>query len=153
MKRLFLVLLALVMVFAFMGCSFVQINPSIESENYNTFGRDLGTYLKSKRPELVLKVKPHVDVALAMSDKELLEKNVLQTAYEYAMETYPDDADLIFVIKSGINLLGIKIDASQLTPDELPGYAKCIRAVLKGFSDVTKDALFQAKEKPIIHIK
>jgi len=136
-RRLFLVLLTGVIAFIFTSCSFIQIKPSVETDKYYIFGRDLGTYLKNKRPHLISEVTPYVSVALDMSNEKLLETNVLQTAFEYVMEKWPDDSDLIFAVKSLINLLGIKIDVSQFAPEELPTYAKCIRAVLRGFADVT----------------
>jgi len=136
-NTMFFAVLAMVFLFALTGCKFIQVNPSLEKSNYETFGSDLGTFLKTTDPEFVVTAKPWIDGVLLMSDEQLLNANVLQTAYEYAMKTRPDDAALILLIKSGINLFGIKIDASGILPDERPAYVTNVRALIQAYSDAT----------------
>lgn len=143
MKRAILILIGIM--FLFGGCSFIQINPSVETENYATFGADLGTFLKTTDPGFVVKAKPWIDGVLLMTDEELLSANVLQTAYIYAMKAYPDDAAVILLIKSGINLLGIKIDASGILPDERPMHVTNVRALIQAYADATEGVILRAK--------
>ena len=142
-KRLLFILIAVM--FLFGGCSFIQINPSLETANYEVFGSDLGTFLKTTDPGFVVKAKPWIDGVLMLSDEELLNANVLQVAYTYAMKVYPDDAAVILLIKSGINLLGIKIDASGILPDERPMYVTTVRALLEAYAKATEGVILRAK--------
>ena len=80
-----------------------------------------------------------------MSDQQLIDANVLKTAYEYAMKAKPDNAAMILLIKSGINLLGIKIDASNIQPDQRPAYVSHVRALMQAYSDATKGVGSRAK--------
>jgi len=140
MKRLFLVLLAVA--FLFIGCQngILQINPSTDVNSYETLGRDIGAYMKVKKPEVVEKAQEWVDGALLLTDEEILSKNILQTLYEHVLTEYPENAEIIFLGKSVLNIAGVKInlDASQLLPEEKPVYVECVRGVLKGYSEATK---------------
>ena len=135
MKRLYAVLIIL---FFMVGCKFVQVSPSLEAENYRVFGQDLGIYLKNTEPKFVAKSKNWVEGALKASDEELLNGNVLQVAFEYAMEKNPDNAALILLIKSMINTLGIKVDVSSIIPDERPAYVANVRALLQAYAKATE---------------
>jgi len=136
MKRLFLILLTAS--FLFTGCSILQISPSVDSAQYEMLGRDIGSYLNVKKPEFVAQSVPWVEGALTLTDEQLINGNVLQAAYEYALKANPEDAEFILLIKSSINILGIKIDASQLLPEEKPKYVECVRGVLKGYAAAIK---------------
>ena len=138
MKRIYLFLLAMVMLVSFTGCPFVQIDPNNQVAKYETFGRNLGTYAKNKNPEFVAEANTYVKGILELSDEELISADVLQTAYDYAMKNYPKNMDLIFLIKSGIDLYGIKIDVSKILPDERPEYVRSIRALVKGYYEASK---------------
>jgi len=136
MKKLLFVLLAAT--FLFTGCKFITVNPSLEKANYEAFGTDIGIYLKTTEPKFVVKSKAYIEGALRLSDEELLSNNVLQVAYEAALEKNPDNAALILLIKSMINTFGIKIDASTILPDERPEYVANVRALLKAYSKATE---------------
>lgn len=136
MMRYVFVLLAIG--FLFTSCKFITVNPSLEAENYRNFGTDIGIYLKTTEPKFVVKSKAYIEGALRLSDEELLSNNVLQVAYEYALEQNQDDAALILLIKSMINTFGIKIDASTILPDERPAYVANVRALLQAYSNATK---------------
>lgn len=140
MKRVCLVLLAMVMLVGFTSC-LIQINPNDQVAKYETFGRNLGTYVKNKNPEFVAKANTYVKGILELSDEELIKADVLQTAYDYAMENYSKNADLIFLIKNGLDLYGVKIDASKILPDDRPKYVRSIRALVKGYYEASKVGL------------
>ena len=141
MKRVLLLFLALAMLFTFTGCPFIQINPNDQVAKYETFGRNLGTYVKNKNPEFVAKANTYVKGVLELSDEELITSNILQTAYDYAMTNYSKDADLIFLVKSGLDLYGVTLDLSEVLPDERPLYVKSVRALVKGYYEASKPAL------------
>jgi len=132
MKRVCLVLLAMVMLLSFSSC-LIQIDPNNQVAKYETFGRNLGSYFKYKYPEFVVKAKPYIKGVLTLSDAELFNEDVLQLAYTYALDKYPKDRELILLVKSGIDLYGIKLDMSEILPDDRPEYVKSVRALLKGF--------------------
>lgn len=140
MKRLFLILLAEVMLLSFSSC-LLQINPNSQEAKYETFGRNLGTYVKNKNPEFVAKSNTYVKGVLELSDEELISNNILQTAYDYAMANHSEDADLIFLVKSGLDLYGVKIDISKIMPDDRPLYVKSVRALVKGYYEASKTGL------------
>ena len=137
MKRLSLFLLAIAMLISFTGCP-LQVNPSIEMGNYETFGQNLGTFFKTTDPEFAEESETWVKGALELSNAEILDKNILQTAYKYAMKNKPEDAPLILLTKQGIDTFGIKIDASKILPEDRPKYAKCVRVFLKGYLEAVK---------------
>jgi len=136
MKRLFLTLLAVC--FLSVGCSMFQIDPATDAAQYEMLGRDIGSYLNVKKPEFVAQSIPWVEGALTLTDEQLINGNVLQVAYEYALKASSKDAEFILLIKSAISILGIKIDASQLLPEEKPKYVECVRGILKGYSEAIK---------------
>jgi len=138
MKRIWLVLLAIIMLAGFTGCPFVQINPNSQIAKYETFGRTLGIYFKNTNPEFVKKSKAYITGALKLSDTDLFAANVLETAYEYAMKYEGKNKELITLIKMGFNLYGVKIDLSSIAPDDRPVYIDSIRALLKGFAETSK---------------
>ena len=140
MKKVYLVLLAMVMLLSFSSC-LLQINPNNQVAKYETFGRNLGTYVKNKNPEFVAKANTYVKGVLELSNEELITSNILQTAYDYAMENYSKDADFIFLVKSGLDLYGVTIDLSKVLPDERPLYVKSVRALVKGYYETSKPAL------------
>lgn len=149
MKKACLVLLATVfIVMSLSGCNnkYFQINPSVETENYKMFGHDLGIFLKAKHPGIVLKIEPDIKIAVLMTDEELISGNVLQTAYVYAMKTWPEEAEMIFVAKSGINLFGIKIDISSILPEERPLYLTNVRALIVEYLKATEGTILRKVE-------
>jgi len=131
MRKLILILMA--MVFLFFGCSFVQLTPSEDTVRFEIFGENVGVYMKLENPDSVAKSMPWVKAVVSLSDGDLLSADVIQTAYKYLMENHPEDRNLILLVKSGIDLLGLKIDVSSLTPEEASVYTKNIRAVLNGY--------------------
>lgn len=139
--RLLFILVAL---FFIWGCP-LQINPTTEESNYATLGKDIGTLLKVTDPGFVVKSAAWVNGALLLSDAQLLEADLLQTAYEYLLAQRPDDAALVLLIKSSCNLMGIKLDVSLVSQEDLPVYFKCVRALLSGYKEVTKDVKTQTK--------
>ncbi len=136
MKRLCLVLLVLLVGFLPLSC-LIQVNPNDQTAKYETFGRNLGTYFKNTNPEFVEKSKVYIKGALALSDADLFAADVLQTAYDYALKHNPKNAELLLIIKSGIDMFGIKIDLSKIMPDDRPKYVDGIRALLKGFAETS----------------
>ena len=140
MKRVSLFVLAIVLVIGLTGC-LIQINPNDQVSKYETFGRNLGVYVKNKNPEFVDKANTYVKGILTLSDEELIKADVLQTAYAYAMENHSKNADLIFLIKSGLDLYGVTIDLSQVLPDERPLYVRSVRALVKGYYETSKTKL------------
>ena len=138
MKRVCLILLAMVMLVGFTGCPYIQVNPNSQVAKYETFGRSLGTYFKNANPEFVEKSKAYITGALALSDADLFAANVLETAYEYAMKHGGKNKELIALIKMGFDLYGVKIDLSSIAPDDRPVYVDSVRALLKGFAETSK---------------
>ena len=139
MKRLFLVLLAIA--FLFIGCPpFIEINPSIDVNQYEILGRDIGTYMLVKKPEVVEDAAKWVKAALLLTDEEILSQNALQSMHEYILQEMPENAEIILLAKSTLNILGVKLnlDASQLLPEDRPKYVECVRGLLKGYSESTK---------------
>ena len=105
--------------FLFTGCpEFMQINPSTDVDSYEMLGRDIGTYLKVKKPEIVEDAAKWVKGALLLTDEEILNQNALQAMYEYLLKEMPENAEVILLAKSTLNILGVKINlnASQLLP-------------------------------------
>jgi len=100
---------------------------------FEIFGENVGVYMKLENPDSVAKSMPWVKAVVSLSDGDLLSADVIQTAYKYLMENHPEDRNLILLVKSGIDLLGLKIDVSSLTPEEASVYTKNIRAVLNGY--------------------
>lgn len=137
-------LILITVCFLFTGCKFIQINPSTDQMLYETLGGNIGAYLKARDPALVAKVAPHIKTALAMSNEELISENVLQVAYEYALKSRPDDAEFILLVKSTIDIFGVRLDASLLFPEEIPKYLLCVKSFLKGYSGATKVLWFDA---------
>lgn len=140
MKRLFLIPVIIIVLLSgclLSGC-LLQINPNSQEAKYETFGRNLGTYVKNKHPEFVAKSNTYVKGVLELSDEELIGDNVLQTAYDYAMENYPNDAELILLVKSGLDVYGVTIDLSKVLPDSRPLYIKSVRALVKGYYEASK---------------
>jgi len=136
MKRVLFTLITVC--FMFTGCKFIQINPSTDQALYENLGGNIGAYLKVKEPALVAKSAPWVKGAMAMTDEELISKNVLQAAYKYALEARPDDAEFILLVKSIVDLVGLRLDASLLFPEQIPKYLMCTRALIKGYSEAVK---------------
>ena len=126
--------------FLFTGCGIIQINPSTDANNYEMLGRDIGTYMKIKKPEVVEDAADWVEAALLLTDEEILSNNALQAMYEYLLKEMPENAEIILLAKSTLNILGVKInlDASQLLPEDRPKYVECVRGLLKGYSEATK---------------
>ena len=122
------------------GCGIIQINPSVDVNQYETLGRDIGTYMKVKKPDVVDNVAEWVEGTLLLTDEGILDTNALQVIYEYLLKEMPEDAGVILLAKSTLNILGVKInlDASQLLPEDRPKYVECVRGLLKGYSEVTK---------------
>lgn len=140
MKNLCIVLVFVFLTVGLTGCKFIQINPSTDVNSYEMLGKDIGIYMKVKRPDVVKEAKDWVDDALILTDEEILSKNALQVMYEHVLTEYPENAEIIFLSKSVLNLAGVKInlDASQLLPEEKPIYVECVRGLLKGYSEATK---------------
>jgi len=140
MKRSFLLLLAIIMIVGFTGCPFLQINPSVEVDQYEMLGRDIGSYMKIKKPEIVEKVARWVKGALLLTDEEILNQDALQIMYEYLLKEMPENAEVILLAKSTLNILGVKLNlnASQLLPEKRPEYIKCVRGLVKGYSEATQ---------------
>ena len=138
MKRLFI--LPLLIVFLFAGCSIFQIDPVTDAAQYETLGRDVGIYMKAKKPDVVERAAKWVDGALLLTDEEILSKNALQTMYEYLLKEMPENAEIILLTKSTLNILGVKfnLNASGLLPEDMQKYVDCVRGVLKGYSEATK---------------
>lgn len=126
--------------FLFTGCGILQINPSVDVNQYEILGRDIGTYMKVKKPDIVEDVAMWVEGALLLTDEEILNQNALQVMYEYLLKEMPENAEVILITKSTLNILGVKInlDASQLLPEDRPKYVECVRGLLKGYSESTK---------------
>ena len=140
MKRLLFVLITVC--FLFTGCQngILQINPSTDVSRYEALGGTVGAYLKAKKPEVVKDAAEWVSGALLMTDEEILSKNVLQTMYEYLLNKMPENAEIVLIGKSIVDIAGVQInmDASQLLPDKKPVYVECVRGFLKGYSEATK---------------
>ena len=119
------------------GC-LLQINPDDQVTKYETFGRNLGTYFKYEDPTFVTKVKPYITGTLSLSDIDLIKADPLQTAYDYALENRPEDRNLIMLIKSGIDLYGIKVDLSKVAPEDVPKWTQGVRALLNGFLETSQ---------------
>lgn len=130
MKKWTTVLMATVMIFMFIGCT---MQPVKDTTRFEIFGENVGVYMKLEDPDSVAKSLPWVKAAVTLSDGDLLTADVIQTAYKYLMDNHPDDRNLILLVKSGVDLLGLKIDVSSLTPEEAEIYIKSVRAVLKGY--------------------
>ena len=123
------------------GCPpFIQINPSTDVNNYEMLGRDIGTYMKVIKRDVVEDAAGWVAAALLLSDEEILSQNALQAMYEYLLKEMPENAEVMLLAKSTLNILGVKInlDASQLLPEDRPKYVECVRGLLKGYSESTK---------------
>lgn len=125
--------MAMVMVFMFSGCSFIQLAPSKDTARFEIFGENVGVYMKLENPESTAKSMPWVKAVASLSDEDLLSADVIQTAYKYLMENHPEDRNLILLVKSGVDLLGLRIDVSSLTSDETSIYTKNTRAVITGY--------------------
>ena len=125
--------------FLFTGCGILQINPSTDVDSYEMLGRDIGTYMKVKKPDVVEDAAKWVEGALLLTDEEILNQNALQVMYEYLLKKFPENAEIILITKSTLNILGVKLnlDASQLFPEDRPKYVECVRGLLKGYSEST----------------
>ena len=139
MKRLIVVFIAVC--FLFVGCQngIIQINPSVDVDRYEALGKDIGGYMKIYEPEAVADAADWVEDALLMSDDELLSKDALQIMYEYILER-ASHPEVVLLAKSTLSVFGVKVNlnAGQLLPDEKPVYLKCVRGLLKGYSEATK---------------
>ena len=141
MKRSITSILACILgvTFLFIGCSFLQINPSTDATAYENLGRDVGSYLKAtKDQEWLAESKKWVDDVLLLTDEELISQNVLQTAYELLLAKYPEKAGQFLLVKSTLTILGVKINLNpaDLLPEDRPVYIACVRGLLKGYSAV-----------------
>ena len=132
----------LMCIFMFTGCGILQINPSTDADSYEMLGRDIGTYMKVKRPEVVKAAKGWVDVVLLLSDEDILALNTLQVVYEFLLKEMPENAEIVLLAKSTLVILGVKINlnvnALELLPADQLIYVACVRGLLKGYSEVTK---------------
>ncbi len=115
------------------GCSYVQLTPSKDTARFEIFGENVGVYMKLENPDSVAKSLPWVQAVSDLSDGELLSADVIQTAYKYLMANHAKDRNLILLVKSGVDLLGLRIDISDLKPEEASAYTKNIRAVITGY--------------------
>lgn len=138
MKKLLILIIAAC--FIFTGCKFIQISPSVEADQYEMLGRDIGSYMKVKKPDVVKDAADWVKGALLLTNEELLDKNILQTMYEYLLKEMPDNAEVILLAKSTLNILGVKfnLNAKLIFPEDVPEYILCVRGLLQGYSDATK---------------
>ena len=129
----------LFIVFLFTGCGIIQINPSTDVDRYEALGKDIGGYMKIYEPKAVADAADWVKGALLMSDEELLTKDALQVMYEYILER-ASHPEVVLLAKSTLSVFGVKVNlnAGQLLPDEKPVYFKCVRGLLKGYSEATK---------------
>ena len=139
-KTLLFVIIAVC--FLFTGCQngILQINPSVDVDQYEMLGRDIGTYMKVRRPEVVKDAADWIKAALLLTDEEILSQNALQAMYEYLLKEMPENAEVILLAKSTLNILGVKLnlDASQLLPEDRPKYVECVKGLLRGYSESTK---------------
>lgn len=139
-KEPLFVLIAICFLFTLSGCPYFQINPSVDADQYETLGRDIGSYMKIKKPDKVEKAAKWVKGALLLTDEEIINQNALQLMYEYLLKEMPENAEVILLAKSTLNILGVKLNlnASQLLPEKRPEYIKCVRGLVKGYSEATK---------------
>jgi hypothetical protein len=134
-----IVMLCIVLSFTFTGCPFIQVAPSTDVNAYEILGRDIGTYLKRVKPDAVKDAAEWVDDALLMTNEELLSENALQVMYEYLLEK-AKHPEVVMGAKSILTIMGVKINlnVSNLLPEGRAKYSKCVRGLLKGYSDATK---------------
>ncbi len=133
MKTLTKLAVILVAVLFLTSCAYISIKPTGELTQFKAFGGTVGGYMKAKNPQSVIKTIPYVEAALELSDLDLASADIIQTGYEFALKEYPNDVELIAMIKGGLDLLGLQFDISIAVPGEVEQYAVRIRAVLEGY--------------------
>ncbi len=133
MKTLTKLTVILLAVLFLSGCGYITIKPTGELTQYKSFGGTVGGYMKAKNPQGAIETIPYAEAALELSDLDLASADIIQAGYELALKEYPDDVELIALIKGGLDLLGLQFDISIAAPEEIERYAVGVRAVLEGY--------------------
>jgi hypothetical protein len=115
------------------GCAGVSVRLDDGKRNFETLGYTIGVYMKTKHESSALKTIPWVEGVMSLSDDEFLAQDPITVAYTFLMNEFPDDADMLMLVKATVDAFGVVIVVDETEEINKNKYVKMSKALLSGY--------------------
>jgi hypothetical protein len=126
--------ISMICLFFLAGCASLNITIDKDKQNFETLGQTIGAYMRIKHESAATKTIPWVEGVLSMTDEEFVEQDPITVGYTFLLNEFPDDAEMLMLVKATIDAFGISIshnlDGEIINKNE---YIEVSRAMLKGY--------------------
>jgi hypothetical protein len=113
------------------GCAGFSISTNTNQPNLEALGSTLGTFMKIKHEDTVLKTIPWVEGMLLLTDDEFVAQDPIAVAYEFLLKEFPDDAEIITLLKATVDAFGISVTVDGEINENK--YIQMAKELFKGF--------------------